>query len=161
MLLTGRSIDAETAESWGMITRLATWGTELDAAFEIAGQTARTAPTTRRALKREIGGRCEVMDLMSTNESIFGPEPIEGFNVFREHRNPSWVAEDLRTEGRLRSDFVGWTPAETRDDQCASVARTALRTRSFWIFPMGLRSMASITTICSGHLYRASPIDVQ
>ena len=31
----------------------------------------------------------------------YGPEPVEGFTAFKERRNPDWVPEDLRTEGRL------------------------------------------------------------
>lgn len=101
MLLTGCTVDATTAVSWGMITRLATPGTELDEAMEIAKQIARSAPNARRAVKREINRQYEVMDRMSMNESLYGPEPIEGFNAFKERRNPSWVAEDIRTDGRL------------------------------------------------------------
>lgn len=101
MLLTGRSVDAVTAESWGLITRLAEPGRELDEAVDIARQIARGAPGARSAVKRGINQQYEVMDRMTMDESLYGPEPIEGFEAFKERRNPSWVPEDLRTEGRL------------------------------------------------------------
>lgn len=101
MLLTGRTIDAVTAESWGLITRLVEPGRELDEAIEIAKQIARGAPGARSAVKRGINEQYEVMDRMTMDDSLYGPEPIEGFQAFKEHRNPSWVPEDLRTEGRL------------------------------------------------------------
>lgn len=101
MLLTGRVIDASTAESWGMITRVVTAGSELDDAIEIARQIARGAPDARSTVKREINRQYEVFDRMSMDASLFGPEALEGFEAFKERRNPSWVPDDLRTDGRL------------------------------------------------------------
>ena len=101
MLLTGRVIDASTAESWGMITRVVTAGSELDDAIEIARQIARGAPGARSTVKREINRQYEVFDRMSMDASLFGPEALEGFEAFKERRNPSWVPDDLRTVGRL------------------------------------------------------------
>ena len=40
-------------------------------------------------------------DRMSMDESLAGPEALEGFLAFKERRQPAWVPEDLRTEGRL------------------------------------------------------------
>lgn len=101
MLMTGRAVDAATAAEWGLVTRVVDAGTELDEAIEVAKAIARTAPSARAVVKREINRQYEVMDRMSMNESLFGPETIEGFHAFKERRNPSWVPEDLRTEGRL------------------------------------------------------------
>lgn len=101
MLMTGRSIDAVTAESWGLITRTVDPGSELDEGIEVAKQIARCAPGARNIVKREINRQYENYDRMSMTESLYGPEALEGFNAFRERRNPSWVAEDLRTDGRL------------------------------------------------------------
>ena len=101
MLMTGRSIDAATAESWGLITRAVTPGEELNDAIEIAKQIARGAPSARNIVKREINRQYETYDRMSMTESLYGPEALEGFNAFKERRNPSWVPQDLRTEGRL------------------------------------------------------------
>ena len=101
MLLTGRTVDAPTAESWGMVTRLVEPGHELDEAIEIAKQIARGAPGARGTVKREINKQYEILDRMSMDDSLYGPEPIEGFDAFKERRNPAWVPEDLRTDGRL------------------------------------------------------------
>jgi len=52
-------------------------------------------------VKREINREYVRYDRMSMEESLYGPEPVEGFNAFKERRNPDWVPGDLRTEGRL------------------------------------------------------------
>jgi len=101
MLLTGLTVDAPTAVDWGLVTRMVEPGAELDAGLELAARIARGAPGARRAVKREINRQYERYDRMSMEESLFGPEPLEGFNAFKERRNPDWVPADLRTEGRL------------------------------------------------------------
>jgi enoyl-CoA hydratase/carnithine racemase len=101
MLLTGRQIDAPTALDWGLVTRVAEPGRELDEAIDVAKAIVRTAPSARRVVKREINRQYEVMDRMSMDESLYGAEALEGFHAFKERRNPSWVPEDVRTEGRL------------------------------------------------------------
>jgi enoyl-CoA hydratase len=101
MLLTGLEVDAPTAIAWGLVTRMAEPGEELEAAIALAAQIARGAPNARRVVKREINREYVRYDRMSMEESLYGPEPIEGFNAFKERRNPDWVPEDLRTEGRL------------------------------------------------------------
>jgi enoyl-CoA hydratase len=101
MLLTGRQIDAATALEWGLVTRVAEPGRELDEAIDIAKAIVRTAPSARRVVKREINRQYEVMDRMSMDESLYSVEALEGFHAFKERRNPSWVPEDIRTEGRL------------------------------------------------------------
>ena len=40
-------------------------------------------------------------DRMAMDASISGDEMVEGFRAFKERRSPSWVPEELRTEGRL------------------------------------------------------------
>ena len=52
-------------------------------------------------MKREINRQYERTDRMSMDESLWGAEPVEGFTAFKERRNPDWVPEHLRTEGRL------------------------------------------------------------
>ena len=101
LLLTGRTVDAATALDWGMVTRLVEPGRELDEALEVAAQIARGAPGARTVVKREINRQYERADRMSMDESLHGGESLEGFHAFKERRNPSWVPEDLRTEGRL------------------------------------------------------------
>ena len=101
MLLTGLTVDAPTAREWGMVTRMVEPGEELEAAIGVAADIARGAPGARWVVKREINRQYPRYDRMSMEDSLFGPEPLEGFTSFKEGRNPSWVPEDLRTEGRL------------------------------------------------------------
>jgi enoyl-CoA hydratase len=101
MLLTGLEVDAPTALDWGLVTRMAEPADVLDEALAIAAQIARGAPGARKVVKREINRQYERTDRMSMDESLWGEEPVEGFNAFKERRNPDWVPADLRTEGRL------------------------------------------------------------
>jgi enoyl-CoA hydratase/carnithine racemase len=101
MLLTGLTVDAETAVDWGLVTRLVDPGDELDTALEVATQIARGAPEARWVVKREINRGYPRYDRMSMEHSLYGPEPVEGFTAFQEGRNPSWVPTDLRSEGWL------------------------------------------------------------
>ena len=101
MLLTGLEVDAPPPLDWGLVTRMVEPGEELDTALEVAAQIARGAPGARRVVKREINRQYVRYDRMSMEESLYGPEPVEGFDAFKERRNPDWVPEDLRTEGRL------------------------------------------------------------
>ncbi len=101
MLLTGRTIDAATALEWGLVTRVASPQAVLDEAIEVARQLARGGPTAYRVVKREVNRAYPRQDRMSMDESLASDEPIEGFDAFRERRSPNWVAEDLRTDGRL------------------------------------------------------------
>jgi enoyl-CoA hydratase len=96
LLLTGREIDAATAEHWGLVTRVVASGDELHEALEVATAVVRMAPSARRVVKREINRQYGTMDRMSMDESLFGPEPIEGYRAFKERRPPGWVPEDLR-----------------------------------------------------------------
>lgn len=99
MLMTAREVDAATAIDWGLVTRLA--DAPLDEAIEVAKTIARAAPSARRVVKREINRQYERPDRMSMDESLHGPETLEGFLAFKERRMPSWVPDDLRLEGRL------------------------------------------------------------
>src|SRR5690606_34481078 len=101
MLLTGLEVDAATALDWGLVTRTAAPADVLDEALAVAAQIARGAPGARKVVKREINRQYERADRMSMDESLWGAEPVEGFNAFKERRNPDWVPTDLRTKGRL------------------------------------------------------------
>jgi enoyl-CoA hydratase len=34
------------------------------------------------------------------DQSLAGPEMVEGFRAFKEHRSPDWVPDDLKIDGR-------------------------------------------------------------
>ena len=101
MLLSGRTIDAATAEAWGLVSRVVPHDELLAAATTALEDCCQTAPNARAAVKRTFHEYYGHYDRMSMDESLAGPEPVEGFLAFRERRAPSWVPEDLRREGRL------------------------------------------------------------
>jgi len=101
MLLSGRTIDAGTAEAWGLVSRVVPHDELLAAATTALEDCCQTAPNARAAVKRTFHEYYGHYDRMSMDESLAGPEPVEGFLAFRERRAPSWVPEDLRREGRL------------------------------------------------------------
>lgn len=101
MLLTGRAISAAEAVEWGLVSRLVPHDQLMDAAFEALASCCRTAPLARNETKRVFDRYYGTYDRMAMDHSLYGPEAYEGFMAFKERRNPSWVPEDLRTEGRL------------------------------------------------------------
>lgn len=101
MLMTGRTVAADEAESWGLISRVVPHDSLLDDAIGALVACCRTAPKARAAVKRSIHEYYGHYDRMAMDESLAGDEPVEGFAAFKERRNPSWVPEDLRTDGRL------------------------------------------------------------
>jgi enoyl-CoA hydratase len=102
MLLTGRTIDAVTAESWGLISRLATSAdTLIDEATEALRQVIYGAPDARATVKREINRQYGRPDRASMDASLSSPEYEEGWRSFAERRAPSWIPEDIRPPGRL------------------------------------------------------------
>jgi enoyl-CoA hydratase/carnithine racemase len=101
MLLTGRKVTAAEAEAWGLVARVVPHEDLMTAAFEALAGAARCAPHARAEVKRAISQSYGAYDRMSMDESLAGPEALEGFLAFKERRQPAWVPEDLRAEGRL------------------------------------------------------------
>ena len=101
LLLTGRTLDAETALAWGMVTRLAAPDDVLAEARRAVAELARAAPAARAVVKREVNRRYGRADRMSMEASLFGDEYLEGFRAFKDRRSPTWVPEGLGPEGRL------------------------------------------------------------
>lgn len=101
LLLTGRTIDAETALAWGLISRLAGAESLMDEALEALRQCCWGAPGARAVVKREINRQYGRTDRMSMEESLFAAEYLEGYAAFSQRRPPTWIPEDLRPEGRL------------------------------------------------------------
>jgi len=102
MMLTGRVLSAQEGLEWGLVTRLCPPGEELDQAIALAKRIAQGAPRARMAVKREINEKYGLQDRMTMNASLLMEDEFtEGFLAFKERRNPSWVPEDLRTEGRV------------------------------------------------------------
>lgn len=101
MLLTGRTVTAEQAEAWGLVARVVPHERLITEALDALAWCCRTAPGARGEVKRVLDRYYGTYDRIAMDASLDGPEPIEGFNAFKERRNPSWVAPDMRTDGRL------------------------------------------------------------
>ena len=101
MLLTGRVVSAEEALEWGLVSRVVPHEDLLDAATEALVQCVRSAPEARRDVKRSFDQYYGLYDRIGMIASLRSDEAVEGFTAFKERRNPSWVPEDLRTDGRL------------------------------------------------------------
>lgn len=101
MLLTGRTVTAEEAVAWGLVSRVVPHDDLLDAATDALISCSRTAPGARSDTKRSLDQYYGLYDRIGMVASLRGPEAAEGFRSFIERRNPSWVHPDLRTEGRL------------------------------------------------------------
>jgi enoyl-CoA hydratase/carnithine racemase len=101
LLLTGRVLDAPEAVAWGLVSRLVAHEDLLEEADGVLAACCRTAPQARLAVKRVINDGYGHPDRMSMEESLAGPECLEGWHAFKERRSPAWVPQDLRTPGRL------------------------------------------------------------
>jgi len=101
MLLTGRTVTAAEAESWGMFTRVVPDDQVRTVAEEVAIQICRTAPQARLQVKRIINDNYDRVDLMTFNAQLYSEEMREGGRAFAEKRDPSWIPEDFRTGDRL------------------------------------------------------------
>jgi len=101
MLMTGRTLTAAEALDWGLISRVVPHDQLLDAATEALIECCRSAPAARADLKRTFDQYYGLYDRIGMNASLLGAECHEGYEAFKERRNPSWVHPALRTDGRL------------------------------------------------------------
>ena len=99
--MTGRAVDAAEAVDWGLVARVVPHDELLDAATAVLEQCCRTAPRRPADVKRSFDEYYGLYDRIGMVASLRGPEPIEGFNAFKEGRSPDWVHPDLRKDGRL------------------------------------------------------------
>lgn len=101
LMLTGRTLSAEEALEWGIVSRVVPHDQLLDAATETLTQICQTAPDARRAIKASLDSYLGLFDRISMEASTAGPEMLEGFRAFKERRAPEWVHPQLRRDGRL------------------------------------------------------------
>jgi enoyl-CoA hydratase/carnithine racemase len=101
MLMTGRTVTAAEAADWGLVARVVPHEDLLPTAVDALEWCCRTAPEARRAVKRTFHEYYGHYDRMAMDQSLSGPEMVEGYMAFKEHRSPASVPEDLRTDGRL------------------------------------------------------------
>jgi enoyl-CoA hydratase len=102
MLLTGRVVDAATAVEWGLVARTSSTGESLlTEATDVLVRIAWGGPEARTAVKREVNRQYGRFDRVSMELSLASAECREGMQAFAERRPPSWIAQDIRPEGRL------------------------------------------------------------
>jgi enoyl-CoA hydratase/carnithine racemase len=101
MLLTGRTVTAREAESWGMFSRVVPDDRVRDEAEKVAAEICRTAPQARLHLKRIINDNYDRVDRMTFDALLYNDEMREGTKAFTEKREPAWVPPEFRTGGRL------------------------------------------------------------
>jgi enoyl-CoA hydratase/carnithine racemase len=102
LLLTGRTLDAATACEWGLVTRVVAHDDLMREATQVLTECCWGAPAARREVKRAINLQYGLYDRMAMEASLAGTEYIEGYTAFAERRPPSWIAEDIRPEGRVK-----------------------------------------------------------
>jgi enoyl-CoA hydratase len=101
MLMTGRTIGADDALAWGLVSRVVPHEELLDEAIAALTDCCRVAPEARAEVKRIINAQYGSYDRMTMTRSLYGPEALEGWLAFKERRPPSWIPDDLKPEGRL------------------------------------------------------------
>jgi enoyl-CoA hydratase len=101
MLFSGRAIGAQEALDWGLVARVVPHDELMEAATDALVQCCRSAPAARSDMKRSFDQYYGLYDRIGMAASLRGPDAVEGYVAFKEHRNPSWVHPELRTEGRL------------------------------------------------------------
>ena len=89
------------ALEWGLISRVVPHDELVEAATAALTECCRTAPSARSDMKRSFDQYYGLYDRIGMLVSLRGPEAMEGYLAFKERRNPSWVPEGLRSEGRL------------------------------------------------------------
>jgi enoyl-CoA hydratase/carnithine racemase len=101
MLMTGRTVTAAEAESWGLVARVVAHDELRPAALDVLTWCCRTAPQARADIKRTLDAYYGQYDRMAMDASISSRESLEGFMAFKERRSPTWVREALRRDERI------------------------------------------------------------
>ncbi|MEM6108798.1 enoyl-CoA hydratase/isomerase family protein [Mycobacterium sp. 050272] len=101
LMLTGRTLTAQEALDWGIVSRVVAHDDVLHVAHDLLAQCCRTAPGARSVIKASLDDYLGLFDRIGMQTSLAGEEAREGFRAFKEKRSPSWVHPGLRVAGRL------------------------------------------------------------
>jgi enoyl-CoA hydratase/carnithine racemase len=101
LLLSGRTLKAQEALEWGLVTRLVPHDDLMTAAVRVLTECCWGAPDARREVKRAINLQYGIYDRMAMDASLRGDEYVEGWTAFSERRAPNWIPDDIRPEGRI------------------------------------------------------------
>lgn len=92
LLLTGRSIPAELAESWDLITEVVADQDALQRRVtEIVREVRRTSPTVRRTYKQYVNDLAPEGHMGAFREGTGSADGIEGLRAFAEKRRPRFL----------------------------------------------------------------------
>lgn len=92
LLLTGKSVSAEQAEDWGLITEVVPDQATLHARVqEIVGEVRCTSPTVRRMYKQYVNEIAPEGHLGAFREGTGNADGIEGLRAFAEKRRPRFT----------------------------------------------------------------------
>ncbi len=96
MMYTGDAVDAETAERWGLVSRVVPPAELMRSALELAGRIAAgpsmTIELTKRIVRDQTHGDFDrQMQNEAWAQSIRTEDQAEGGRAFREKRDPKWT----------------------------------------------------------------------
>jgi hypothetical protein len=86
---------------WGLVARLAPHDQLMAEATDCLEWAGRTAPGARATVQRTFHEYYGHYDRIGMEQSLGGPESVEGFMALKERRHPDWIPDDLRGEGRI------------------------------------------------------------
>jgi enoyl-CoA hydratase/carnithine racemase len=99
LILTGRTIDADAAASWGLVDRRCAAGGALEAARGVAAEIRRSAPIATKEALGVLRGIASAEDAAgfaletaAGARAVCAGEVMEGVMAFVSRRDPSWVS---------------------------------------------------------------------
>jgi enoyl-CoA hydratase len=100
MLLTARTVTADEALAWGLVTRVVPADQLMAAAIDAMVALNQAGPEARATTKRAMDEFYGHYDRMGMDASLASAECEEGWMSFKERRPPNWINPDLPAPGR-------------------------------------------------------------
>lgn len=101
LMFSGRVLDAAEAVQHGLVSRMVPHDQLEAAAEQAAREMLQCGPEARFQFKRIVNAQYGLVDEMTMEASIGGPETREGMRAFAEKRSPDWVPDAFRSGDRL------------------------------------------------------------